>query len=78
MPAVLLPPPRLARLLSSINHRPTMLEVTAERACVAALLGAPEASSAGWIMPALAVGCNARYDPAKVRCGELAAGGWSC
>ncbi len=52
------------RLLSSINHRPTLLEVTAERACLSALLGGGEgAGRAGEAFPDFAWACNARMDP---------------
>ena len=50
-----------ARLLSAINHQPTLLEVSAERACLAVLLGA-EGVAAGSTMPALAVAVHAQYD----------------
>ncbi|GIL69591.1 hypothetical protein Vretimale_13632 [Volvox reticuliferus] len=53
------------QLLSSISHRSTFLEVSAERACLSALLGSAEAGQAGQPFPDVAWGCNAKHDSDK-------------
>ncbi|GLC46103.1 hypothetical protein PLESTB_001032500 [Pleodorina starrii] len=55
--------PWVRQLLSAISHRPSFLEVSAERACLAALLGSEEAGRGGQPFPDLAWGCNSRHDP---------------
>lgn len=52
---------QVLKLLSNINHQPTLLEVAAERACLAALLG-EEGVAEGSSMPAFAVAVHAQYD----------------
>ncbi|GIL68091.1 hypothetical protein Vafri_21398 [Volvox africanus] len=54
--------PWVVQLLSSVSHRSTFLEVSAERACLSALLGSEEAGQAGQPFPDVAWGCNAKHD----------------
>ncbi|KAG2436185.1 hypothetical protein HXX76_006497 [Chlamydomonas incerta] len=49
-------------LLDAISHRGTALEVAAERACLAALLGGGGAGRGGAAFPAIAWACNTRHD----------------
>ncbi|KAG2487675.1 hypothetical protein HYH03_013675 [Edaphochlamys debaryana] len=53
----------VAEQLAAISHRPTRLEVAAERACLAALLGSEEAGRGGQAFPAIAWAAHTRYDP---------------
>ncbi|EFJ42389.1 hypothetical protein VOLCADRAFT_119454, partial [Volvox carteri f. nagariensis] len=55
--------PWVIQQLTAISHRSTFLEVSAERACLTALLGSEEAGRAGEHFPALAWGCHASHHP---------------
>ncbi|KXZ54260.1 hypothetical protein GPECTOR_5g35 [Gonium pectorale] len=67
--------PWVRGLLSSFSHGPTMLELAAERACLAALLGSEEAARGGQAFPDIAWACNVRYSDAPAGASGPEAGG---